>query len=138
LAELDQQLSSKEATLRDLEADYAKWSWVIYWPFPPGVGQIIYLIINSIKSATEDINRLRNDINRLRQAQSQVSNVQQVSDSVGQMTSTMSQSWSKLTTKTEELSTLVKAVDITPAVAQAILPVVRAKWQALSAELGRW
>jgi len=54
------------------------------------------------------------------------------------MTSTLSQSWSKLTTKTEELSTLVKAVVITPEVAQAILPVVRAKWQALSAELGRW
>lgn len=29
LAELNQQLSVKEATLQDLEADYAKWSWVI-------------------------------------------------------------------------------------------------------------
>ncbi|KAF8337658.1 hypothetical protein F5887DRAFT_527929 [Amanita rubescens] len=138
LAELNYQLSVKEATLRDLEADYAKWSWVIWWPIPPGVGQIIYLIINSIKRTTEEINKLKNDINKLRQAQSQVSNVQQVSDSLGQMTSTLSQSWSQLTNNTAELSTLVKAVVITPEVAQAILPVVRAKWQALSAELGHW
>ena len=81
------------------------------------LGQIIYLIINSIKRTTEEINKLKNDINKLRQAQSQVSNVQQVSDSLGQMTSTLSQSWSQLTTKRAE-----SAVVITPEVAQAVLP----------------
>ncbi|KAF8326919.1 hypothetical protein F5887DRAFT_1113358 [Amanita rubescens] len=138
LGELNLQLSSKEGTMRDLEADYAKWSWVLYWPFPPGVGQIIYVIIDSIKKTTDELNSLRNDINRLQQAQAQVANVQQVSDSIGEMTSTLSQSWSQLTTKTDDLSTLVKAVVITPEVAQAVLPVVRAKWQTLSASLSYW
>jgi hypothetical protein len=72
------------------------------------------------------------------QAHTQVSAVQQTSDSVGQMTSILSQSWSQLTTKTNELSTLVKAVVISPEVVQIILPVVQAKWKTLSNELQHW
>lgn len=136
--ELNQQLASKEASLRDLQAEYDKWSWVIYWPIPPGIGAIIYIIIDSITDTTNSINRLKNDIARLNSTQAYVSNIQSVSERVGNTTSSLSQSWSDLTTKTQTLETYVHAIVINPDTENIIRPIVQNAWRAFSNELKRW
>ncbi|KJA22821.1 hypothetical protein HYPSUDRAFT_40603 [Hypholoma sublateritium FD-334 SS-4] len=136
--ELNQQIATKEATLRDLRADYDKWSWVIYWPIPPGIGAIIYVIIDSITQTTNELNKLRNDINKLNSTQNYVTRVQQMSVDVGRTTSALSQSWSALTTKTNDLQVIVGAVVINPVIVEAVRPVVQAQWKAFSNALKQW
>ena len=102
------------------------------------VGTIIYLIIDSIKQTTKEINKLRNDIYKLNSTRVYVIRVQKMLDDVGRTTSTLSQSWSELTTKTNNLQSLVYAVVINPAVEQAVRPVVKANWEVFRNDLKQW
>ncbi|KJA22826.1 hypothetical protein HYPSUDRAFT_138757 [Hypholoma sublateritium FD-334 SS-4] len=136
--ELNQQIAAKEAALRDLQAQYDEWSWVLWWPIPPGIGAIIYLIIDAITETTSELSSLRNDINKLNNTQYYVTRVQQMSVDLGNTTSALSQTWSDLTTKTNSLQVIVHAVVISPTIVEAVRPVVQAQWKAFSSVLKQW
>ncbi|EGO29890.1 hypothetical protein SERLADRAFT_458229 [Serpula lacrymans var. lacrymans S7.9] len=136
--ELNQSLASKEAALRDLQAQYNEWSWLLFWPFPPGLGAIIYAIIDAITQTTKELRNIRNDISRLNSARAYVDAARKISEDTGRTTSALSQSWSQLTTKTQELETLAYTVVITPEIEAAIRPIVQVKWQAFRSELSGW
>ncbi|PCH35843.1 hypothetical protein WOLCODRAFT_28176 [Wolfiporia cocos MD-104 SS10] len=135
VGELEMQLSAKEASLADLQREYEKWSWLAYLP---GVGQIIYLIVNSITNTTSEIASLKRQINSIREVRSDVQSVQAISEQVGRMTSGLSQSWSDMTTKTQTLKLLLHTSADLPANWQTMKPIVELSWDALSASLAEW